>query len=93
MASTSGDFGMAPPGASAQQPWKRPVTKKTITYVSVITFLAWVMSVYDYTLFGTLLPVLAKEFGWSTSGATAVNTFATIGVFVVPWSSARFSTR
>ena len=82
MASTSGDFGMPPPGASAQ-PWKRPVTKKTITYVSVITFLAWVMSVYDYTLFGTLLPVLAKEFGWSTSGATAVNTFATIGVFVV----------
>jgi MFS family permease len=82
MASTSGDFGMPPPGASAQ-PWKRPVTKKTITYVSIITFLAWVMSVYDYTLFGTLLPVLAKEFGWSTSGATAVNTFATIGVFVV----------
>jgi MFS family permease len=82
MASTSGDFGMPPPGASAQ-PWKRPVTKKTITYVSVITFLAWVMSVYDYTLFGTLLPVLAKDFGWSTSGATAVNTFATIGVFVV----------
>ncbi|GAA1233100.1 MFS transporter [Pseudonocardia alaniniphila] len=82
MASTSGDFGMPPPGASAQ-PWRRPVTTKTITYVSVITFLAWVMSVYDYTLFGTLLPVLAKEFGWSTSGATAVNTFATIGVFVV----------
>jgi len=82
MASTSGDFGMPPPGASAQ-PWKRPVTKKTITYVSVITFLAWAISVYDYTLFGTLLPVLAKEFGWSTSGATAVNTFATIGVFVV----------
>ena len=82
MASTSGDFGMPPPGVSAQ-PWTRPVTKKTITYVSVITFLAWVMSVYDYTLFGTLLPVLAKEFGWSTSGATAVNTFATIGVFVV----------
>ncbi|GAA3056292.1 MFS transporter [Pseudonocardia yunnanensis] len=81
MASTSGDFGM-PPGASVQ-PWRRPVTTKTITYVSVITFLAWVMSVYDYTLFGTLLPVLAKEFGWSTSGATAVNTFATIGVFVV----------
>jgi MFS family permease len=82
MASTSGDFGMPPPGASAQ-PWKRPVTKKTITYVSVVTFLAWVMSVYDYTLFGTLLPVLATDFGWSTSGATAVNTFATIGVFVV----------
>jgi MFS family permease len=82
MASTSGDFGVPLPGVPAQ-PWRRPVTKKTITYVSVITFLAWVMSVYDYTLFGTLLPVLADEFGWSTSAATTVNTFATIGVFVV----------
>ena len=65
------------------EPWNRPVTKKTITYVSIIAFLAWVASVYDYTLFGTLLPVLADEFGWSTSQSTLVNTLATVGVFVV----------
>ncbi|HET6501285.1 MAG TPA: MFS transporter [Amycolatopsis sp.] len=83
MARTKGDFGTAPPRESVTRPWQRPITKKTITYVSVVAFLAWVMSVYDYTLFGTLLPVLAKDFGWSTSQATAVNTFATVGVFVV----------
>jgi MFS family permease len=84
MTSTSGDFGVSPPDTSAtQQPWKRPVTQKTIIYVSVIAFLAWVISVYDYTLFGTLLPVLAQDFGWSTTQATTVNTFATVGVFVV----------
>jgi MFS family permease len=59
------------------------VTRKTIGYVSVIAFLAWVASVYDYTLFGTLLPVLADEFGWSASQSTLVNTWATVGVFVV----------
>jgi MFS family permease len=30
-----------------------------------------------------LLPVIAEEFGWSTAQSTAVNTFATIGVFIV----------
>lgn len=70
-------------GPKVSEPWNRPVTRKTIGYVSVIAFLAWVASVYDYTLFGTLLPVLADEFGWSASQSTLVNTWATVGVFVV----------
>jgi MFS family permease len=68
---------------TGSEPWNRPVTRKTIGYVSVIAFLAWVASVYDYTLFGTLLPVLADEFGWSASQSTLVNTWATVGVFAV----------
>ncbi|XVQ85404.1 MFS transporter [Microbispora siamensis] len=75
------------PGASlkapAYEPWNRPVTKRAVAYVSVIAFLAWVASVYDYTLFGTLLPKIGEHFGWSTSQSTMVNTFATVGVFVV----------
>lgn len=70
-------------GPPSQEPWNRPLTRKTIGYVSVIAFLAWVASVYDYTLFGTLLPVLADEFGWSASQSTLVNTWATVGVFIV----------
>ncbi|WP_305091672.1 MFS transporter [Prescottella sp. R16] len=72
-----------PPVATSTEPWNTPITKKTITYVSVVCFLAWVASVYDFTLFGTLLPVISEDFGWSTAQATAINTFATIGVFVV----------
>jgi MFS family permease len=71
------------PAFDTHEPWNRSVTTKTIAYVSAIAFLAWVASVYDYTLFGTLLPVLAGEFGWSTSQSTLVNTLATVGVFVV----------
>jgi MFS family permease len=71
------------PNGRPVEPWNVPITKKTITQVSVVCFIAWVASVYDYTLFGTLLPVIAEEFGWTTAQSTAVNTFATIGVFIV----------
>lgn len=69
--------------ANEAQPWNREISKKTVYYVSFVCFLAWVASVYDYTLFGTLLPVIAEDFGWSTSQATAVNTWAMVGVLVV----------
>ena len=65
------------------QPWNREISKKTVYYVSFVCFLAWVASVYDYTLFGTLLPVIAEDFGWSTAQATAVNTWAMVGVLIV----------
>jgi MFS family permease len=71
------------PHGRSVEPWNVKITKKTITQVSVVCFIAWVASVYDYTLFGTLLPVIAEDFGWSTAQSTAVNTFATIGVFIV----------
>ena len=71
---------------NAVEPWNVPITKATITKVSIVCFIAWVASVYDYTLFGTLLPVIAEDFGWSTAEMAAVNTYATIGVFVVSLS-------
>ena len=73
------------PSSSANdaEPWNREISKKTVYYVSFVCFLAWVASVYDYTLFGTLLPVIAEDFGWSTAQATAVNTWAMVGVLIV----------
>lgn len=68
------------------EPWNVVITKSTITQVSIVCFIAWVASVYDYTLFGTLLPVIAEDFGWTTAEMAAVNTYATIGVFVVSLS-------
>lgn len=56
---------------------------RTIVYVCVICGLAWIMSVYDFTLFGTLLPAIAEEFGWSTAESTAINTICQAGIFVV----------
>ena len=64
-------------------PWEREITSRTLLAVSLVCFFAWVFSVYDYTLFGTLLPVIAEDFGWSTAFAAGINTWVTVGVFVV----------
>lgn len=56
--------------------------RRTIIYTSVICFLAWVFGAYDYVLFGTLLPVIADEFGWSPAFSTRVATYVAIGTFI-----------
>ncbi|MFE2937798.1 MFS transporter [Streptomyces sp. NPDC059255] len=58
-------------------------SRKLVVRASVICFLAWVFSVYDFTLFGTLLPKIAEDFGWSTATAANVVTGVTAGTFVV----------
>lgn len=69
--------------ATKIEPWNVVITGKKMAYVSVVCFIAWVASVYDYTLFGTLLPVIAADFGWSAAQSMSVNTWATVGVFLV----------
>lgn len=64
-------------------PWDVPVTPSMVRKVSAVCFVAWIVSVYDFTLFGTLLPVIAEDFGWSTAQSTTLNTIAQIGVFIV----------
>src|SRR3954462_6502332 len=75
------------PTRSGVEPWNVKITPKTIRQVSIVCFIAWVASVYDFTLFGTLLPVIAEDFGWSVAEAAAINTYATIGVFIVALSA------
>ncbi|MEW1960239.1 MFS transporter [Kineococcus sp. NPDC059986] len=65
------------------EPWNRTITPRTLLTVSIVCFFAWVFSVYDFTLFGTLLPVIAEDFGWSPAYAAGVNTWVTVGVFLV----------
>ena len=43
-------------------------------------------SVYDYTLFGTLLPVISEDLGWSTTYATFIVTLVNVGIFFVALS-------
>ncbi|GAA1764130.1 MFS transporter [Kocuria aegyptia] len=64
-------------------PWDVTITPQMVRKVSIVCFIAWVVSVYDFTLFGTLLPVIAEDFGWSPAEATAVNTVAHVGIFIV----------
>ncbi len=48
-----------------------------------IAFFAWTIAVYDFILFGTLLPRIEESFGWSTSFALLVSTLVSLGTGLV----------
>jgi len=49
----------------------------------ILALLAWTVAVFDYGLFGTLLPAMQDDFGWSDSTAYLVNTLIAVGTAVV----------
>lgn len=59
------------------------LSNRTLVYSSVVAFLAWVFCVYDYIMFGTLLPVISADLGWTTATSTFVATTVAIGTFFV----------
>lgn len=50
---------------------------------STLAFFAWTLAVYDFIMFGTLLPRIAEDFGWNEQTALLANTLVSVGVFVV----------
>jgi MFS family permease len=64
--------------------WEAPVvTPRDVKIATWICFFAWTFAVYDFVLFGNLLPVIAAEFGWDASTATGLNTWVTVGTALV----------
>src|SRR5699024_6051422 len=61
----------------------RKIGLKETRLVTLIAFLAWAIAVYDYILFGTLLPRIEESFGWDNSQALLVSTLVSVGVFLV----------
>ena len=59
------------------------ITLRDVKFATWICFFAWTFAVYDFVLFGNLLPVLAKALGWSDARSTAVNTWVTVGTAIV----------
>ncbi|GGA62349.1 sugar transporter [Pseudoclavibacter endophyticus] len=64
-------------------PALRKVGVKETRRATGIAFFAWTIAVYDFILFGTLLPRIEEGFGWEPSFALLVSTFVSIGTFVV----------
>jgi putative MFS transporter len=50
---------------------------------TVIAFFAWMFAVYDYILFGTLLPEISATFGWDDTTTSLVSTLVSVGTAVV----------
>lgn len=62
------------------------VTPKDVRVATWICFFAWTFAVYDFVLFGNLLPQLALDLGWSAPHSTQVNTWVTAGTALVAFA-------
>lgn len=73
-----------PPAGSVAAAWARHrVSIKETRRGTVMAMLAWIFAVYDFILFGTLLPSIQDDFGWSPSTAVGVATAISVGTFLV----------
>jgi MFS family permease len=59
------------------------VTSGQVWFATVICFSAWAFGVYDFVLFGTLLPVIGKQMNWGLADQSAIATWVAIGTVVV----------
>ena len=58
-------------------------SRKATNTATVLALLAWTIAVFDYGLFGTLLPAMQDEFGWTAPEAYAINTWIAVGTAIV----------
>jgi MFS family permease len=68
----------------------RPLVEPNLSFsradvrrATVIAFLAWVFAVYDFILFGTLLPEIGKRYNWDSATQSALATWVAVGTAVV----------
>ncbi|NJQ00033.1 MFS transporter [Streptomyces sp. PLAI1-29] len=73
------------PGPARRFP---PFTRRQTNTAIVLALLAWTVAVFDYGLFGTLLPAMQQDFGWSDATAYLVNTLIAVGTAVVAFGVA-----
>jgi MFS family permease len=59
------------------------IGRRDVQYASAVAFCAWVFSVYDFIMFGVMLPVIAEAFGWTTDFAVLMNTLVTVGSVII----------
>ncbi|NUP74646.1 MAG: MFS transporter [Sinomonas sp.] len=74
------------PAPGIARPAESELTAKDVRIATLICFFAWTFAVYDFVLFGNLLPVLAHDLGWAPAQSTAVNTWITAGTALVAFA-------
>lgn len=59
------------------------LTIRDVKFATWIAFFAWVFAVYDFILFGTLLPEIGAHFGWSEVEQAKIATWVAVGGAVI----------
>lgn len=62
------------------------LTRGQVTYALICSFLAWMFSVYDYILFGTLLPIISTTYNWSPEVSLQIATWVAVGTFILSFA-------
>lgn len=71
-------------GSEPGQPaFLKPVTGRQVRYATIIALLAWAFAVYDFILFGTLLPKVGETFGWDAARQAEIATWVALGTVAV----------
>jgi Major Facilitator Superfamily len=60
-----------------------PVDVKRAT---IVAFFAWVFAVYDFILFGTLLPEIGRHYGWDAAAQAEIATLVAVGTAVIAFA-------
>jgi MFS family permease len=66
-----------------KEPVRLTLSSKDIRYATWIAFFAWVFAVYDFILFGTLLPEIGSHVGWSAAYQAEIATWVAVGTAVI----------
>ncbi|WGL92750.1 MFS transporter [Serratia marcescens] len=67
--------------ANGWQP--QQLTIRDVKFATWIAFFAWVFAVYDFILFGTLLPEIGDHFGWSEVEQAELATWVAVGGAII----------
>jgi MFS family permease len=59
------------------------VSSRQVWFASVICFAAWTFGVYDFVLFGMLLPEIGREMEWSPTTQAEIATWIAVGTVFV----------
>lgn len=76
-----------PISTSTDSPWRpENLQPNDVVYATWIAFFAWVFAVYDFILFGTLLPVMGGHFSWSEAEQAEIATWVAVGGAIVAFA-------
>jgi putative MFS transporter len=61
----------------------RRVGSRATRKATIIAFFAWLFAVFDYIMFGTLLPQISASFGWDKATGSLVSTLVSVTTAVI----------
>jgi MFS transporter, putative metabolite:H+ symporter len=75
----------AVPETSTPQPHRTfpRVGVRATRKATTIAFFAWLFAVFDYIMFGTLLPQISSSFGWDDATASFISTLVSVTTAVI----------